>query len=118
MNANNLVSKVAILIKLKKTDIGEIVRWSSHSNIEMLIFAAFTADHRTRLLQSHLLTRELEVDKNFNEAVVRLNERKEHQDNMTSYFSSIKSDSKPLRATKKDMKRLEAVRRALRRPMR
>ncbi|NNF33630.1 MAG: hypothetical protein HKN68_05955 [Saprospiraceae bacterium] len=57
MNANNLVSKVAILINLKKIDIDEIVRWSSQRNIEMLIFAAFKADHKIRLRSMNHLGR-------------------------------------------------------------
>ena len=76
------------------------------------------ATHASNTLQSHMLIRELEVDKGFNEAIERLNERIEHRDNMASYFSSANSTSKPLRSSRKDMKRLEAIRKALRKQIR
>ncbi len=76
------------------------------------------AAHASNVIQSNILSRELEVDKSFNEAIKRLNDRIEYQENMTSYFSSIKSTKKPLRTSKKDMKRLEAVKKALRRSIR
>jgi len=76
------------------------------------------ATHASDVLQSHVLHRYLERDAQFNEAYTRMCDRIEHQDNIASYYSSVKSSKNALRTSKKDMKRLEAVRKALRRPIR
>ena len=69
-------------------------------------------------LQTRLSMNELDNEEKFKEHHKVLLKRLEQQENLIEYFQSFEQTTQPLRKSRKDMKRLNQVKKALKRPMR